>query len=163
LRLKGVQLFQADSPDNDEWVGIIGVAGDVRNNGLREGALPAAYTPYTILTSDGARFVIRSAGAQDAIVHAASQQIAAIDCNQPISLTSTLGERLKAVGRARQEFVASLFLPGAGLALLLAAGGLYSVWIARFPKGRPSSRSGAHWELRAQTFSRPFSARPAHR
>jgi predicted permease len=125
--LKPFSIFQADSPGNDQWVEIIGVAGDVRNNGLREGALPAAYAPYTIMTSDGARFVIRTAGAQAAIVHAASQQIAAINGSQPISFTSTLEERLKAAGWARQEFVASLFLLCAGLALLLAAGGLYSV------------------------------------
>ena len=125
--LKPYSIFQADSAGNDQWVEIIGVAGDVRNNGLREAALPAAYAPYTILTSDGAVFVIRSAGAQAGIVHAASQQIAAINGNQAVSRTSTLEERLKSAGWARQEFVASLFLLCAGLALLLAAGGLYSV------------------------------------
>ncbi len=88
--LKPFSIFQADSPGNDQWVEIVGVAGDVRNNGLRESALPAAYAPYTILTADSARLVIRAAGAQATVIRAAAQKIAGINGNQPITHVSTL-------------------------------------------------------------------------
>lgn len=125
--LKKFSMWQADSPHNDRWVEICGVVGNTPSRGLRDPALPGVYVPYTLLTDDVMKLLVRVSGAQSAIVHAARQQVAAVNGEQPLNPVSTLEERLRLAGWARQQFVASLFLLCAGLALLLAAVGLYSV------------------------------------
>ena len=124
--LKKFSVFQVDSPGNDRWVEVIGVAGDSRNSGLHEAVAPGIYVPYTVVPWDTVTFMIRSNAAQQAVVAAARRKIAEVNGDQPASLVSTLQDRLRESGWARQQFAASLFSLCAGLALLLATIGLYS-------------------------------------
>lgn len=125
--LKQFSSFQADSPGNDQWVEIIGVTGDTRNRGLGENAAPEIDVPYTLITPDGLTMLIRSRAPQAAAALAARQKIAEVNGEQGVYSVTSLEERLKTAGWARQQFVASLFLLIAGLALVLAAVGVYSV------------------------------------
>jgi ABC-type antimicrobial peptide transport system permease subunit len=71
--------------------------------------------------------VIRTESAPLTMVRAVREQIHSIDPGQPVAKTQTGGDWLRAEGWAREQFVASLFLVFAMLALALAALGLYSV------------------------------------
>jgi ABC-type antimicrobial peptide transport system permease subunit len=61
------------------------------------------------------------------MVRAVREQIHSVDAGQPVSKTQTGEDLLRVEGWAREQFVASLFLVLAALALALAASGLYSV------------------------------------
>src|SRR2546422_128220 len=61
------------------------------------------------------------------MVRAVRQQIHLVDPGQPVAKTQTAEDLLRTEGWAREQFVASLFLVFAMLALALAATGLYSV------------------------------------
>jgi ABC-type antimicrobial peptide transport system permease subunit len=112
---------------SNDWLEIIGVAGDTPNRGLREPVAPAAYVPYTLVMGDAMQLVVRTESAPMRMVRAVREQIHSVDPGQPVAKTQTGEALLRAEGWAREQFVASLFLVFAMLALALAATGLYSV------------------------------------
>jgi predicted permease len=130
VRLPGFTAFTAwilASKGSNDWLEIVGVAGDTPNRGLREPVAPAMYVPYTLLMGDSMDLVIRTESAPLTMVRAVREQIHSIDPGQPVAKTRTGEDWLRAEGWAREQFVASLFLVFAMLALALAALGLYSV------------------------------------
>ncbi|HEY6273957.1 MAG TPA: ABC transporter permease [Terriglobales bacterium] len=114
------------------WYTVIGVAADVRHLGLDTDIEPTAYYPYpqfpkslTPLATKFTTVVIRSAqmsGLADAVRHAA----AGVDNTVPIYDVQTVDQMLLDAGSLRR-FDMSLFAAFAGLALILAAIGVYGV------------------------------------
>jgi predicted permease len=125
--LRPPDSFVGDSPGNDQWIQVIGVVGDVRNDGLRKPVLPQVYVPYTLWTADAVLLLVHNTGNQGAIVDAVKRQVATVNRDQPVMSSSTLEERLWQNGWAREQFIAVLFSLCAALALALAAIGMYSV------------------------------------
>lgn len=119
--------YSLASPNYDRVVEVIGVIADSRNAGLRDPVMPAAFVPYTLLTWDYVRFIARAAIEPAALARAAQQRIAEVNGDQPLGSVTSMTERLRIAGWARQELAAMLFLACAGLGLLLAAVGLYCV------------------------------------
>jgi predicted permease len=120
-------VFGVDSPGNDQWIEIVGVVGDVRNDGLRKPVLPGVYVPYTLWVADAALLLTRATGPQATIVDAVKRQIATVNGDQPVMAAASLEERLWENGWARQQSVAAMFSMCAALALALGAIGTYSV------------------------------------
>jgi len=130
IRLPEFKVFNAwivAAKGSNDWLEIIGVAGDTPNRGLREPVAAAAYVPYTLLMGDSMDLVIRTEAAPLSLVRAVREQIHSVDAGQPVSKTQTGEDLLRVEGWAREQFVASLFLVFAALSLTLAASGLYSV------------------------------------
>lgn len=119
--------WQLDSPGNDQWVEVVGVAGDVRNDGLSRPVLPHVYVPFTLLPGDGLMLVTRSSRPLPLILDEVRRQVATINTEQPVLASFTLDDRLRQEGWARQQFAASIFFACAAFALALAAVGIYSV------------------------------------
>ncbi|MES1260502.1 MAG: ABC transporter permease [Acidobacteriota bacterium] len=113
-------------PDADEPIEITGVVATVRNQGLTDPPQPAIYIPWTVLTPPNATFMLRTAGDPRKMVHAIREQVRAEDPDQPLTQVMTLEERMRAE-TAYPRFSTTLFSIFAGVALLLAASGLYSV------------------------------------
>src|SRR6185295_1457475 len=109
---------------------IVGIVGNVANRGLRETPAPAAYVPYTLWIADNQGLIVRTRSTPLGLVRAVREQIHAAVPGQPIGPASsgvrTGEDLLRSIGWAREEFVSSLFSAFAGLALALAAIGLYS-------------------------------------
>jgi predicted permease len=115
------------SPANDPWIEIVGVIGDVRNDGLRRPVLPEVYVPYTLRALGAVLLLVRTSGAPGGITDELKRKVAEVNAEQPLMASSSLEERLWENGWARQQFAASLFSACAALALALAAVGMYSV------------------------------------
>jgi predicted permease len=115
------------SPANDQWIEIVGVIGDVRNDGLRRPVLPEVYVPYSLRALGAVLLLVRTAGATEGITDELKRKVAEVNPEQPLMASSSLEERLWENGWARQQFAASLFSACAALALALAAVGMYSV------------------------------------
>jgi predicted permease len=124
--LRATTTWARASPRNDGWVQIVGVAADTPNNGLQSPAVPAMYIPYTLVTSDSFRLIVRSSENLGAVVRTVAEQIHTIDPDQPVTQAQTADAALNAELWARGGFPAALFGIFALLALLLAAAGLYS-------------------------------------
>jgi predicted permease len=121
----------SDSPAKDPWIEIVGVIGDVRNDGLSKPVLPEVYVPYTLRALGAVLLLVRTSGApsgiRSGVTDELKRKVAEVNAEQPVIASSSLEERLWENGWARQQFTASLFSACAALALALAAVGMYSV------------------------------------
>ena len=112
------------------WLRIVGIAGDVRHNGLA--VLPAAemYRPFAQRPAPEFTVVVRTAGDPAAMVPAARARLQQIDPNLPMYDVRTMEDRI-ADSFADVRATALLLLVTAGLATILAAVAIYgSIWYA---------------------------------
>ncbi|HUP52998.1 MAG TPA: ABC transporter permease [Longimicrobiales bacterium] len=108
------------------WRTIVGVVEDTRHFGIRDGTRPAAYLPYGQVTNPFMTVVVRTAGDPEALIGATRAAVSEIDSRLAASAVAPLGD-LVDQATARDRFVARLLALFSGVALLLAAGGLYGV------------------------------------
>jgi putative ABC transport system permease protein len=112
----------------NDWRTIVGIAGDVKNNGLAAPADPEFYLPWKNETSGyfrSAHVIVQSAINPQAIAQWIRTQTAAIDPTVPMTI-----EGLKTrVGKLaeRPRFTAVLLALFAGMGVLLAGIGIYGV------------------------------------
>jgi predicted permease len=104
---------------------VVGIVGDVKQRTLTEGPTPTAYY-YTREPSGRATFVVRTSVPSATLAQPVVAAIRAIDPEQPVvdirTIVQVLDEQL-----TPQRFTALLLGVFAGVALLLAAFGIYSV------------------------------------
>jgi putative ABC transport system permease protein len=105
---------------------IVGVARDVKNHGLNSTPGPQVYVPLAQSPLDAITFVVRTTVDPTSLAGAARGQIKSLDKDLPLFGVETLEEY---VGRflAPPRFVALLLGIFGGIALLLAAVGIYGV------------------------------------
>jgi putative ABC transport system permease protein len=114
------------------WLEIVGVAGDVKFDGLDAEVEPEVYVPYLqpVLTSlargMGLTLVVRTSADAASLAPMLRTAAAAIDRNQPIGAVRPM-ERLIADSVAPRRLNLWLVSAFAGLALALTAAGLYGV------------------------------------
>jgi putative ABC transport system permease protein len=113
-----------NAPGRDGWFEVIGVVRDAPNMGLREPIAPAMYYPYTTALSDIAVLLVRTTGNPAAAERDLRLAVARADGNLPIIRFITPETFM---GWRQGEFVSAVLLGFGGLALLLAAFGLFSV------------------------------------
>jgi predicted permease len=119
--------------DESPWVTIVGVVGDVKQQGLEASTgtelyMPMRQTPEMIGGASRTMILVARAGQADpgALIPALRGTVASLDPGLPITNVRTLDEVLgEAVARPR--FVATLLFLFAAVALLLAAVGIYGV------------------------------------
>jgi putative ABC transport system permease protein len=105
---------------------IVGVAGDVKHEGLDKEARPTVYFPNAQEPNGGATLVIRAAADPLALARMVEEQIHSYDKEQAIAEVEPL-DAVIAKSVARPRFQSVLLGIFAGLALLLAAIGIFGV------------------------------------
>ena len=110
----------------DEGWEIVGVVGNVRQRGLWEGVRPCVYRPLAFIRSSNGHLVVRTASAPRAFGEGVRKAILEADPNQPVANIRTM-EDVISVSLAQRRFTLLLLGGFAGVALLLAAIGLYGV------------------------------------
>jgi putative ABC transport system permease protein len=112
--------------DPDVPTTIVGVVGDTKAVDLVAPPRPTAYWPHPQLAYSGMTLTVRTDTDPLAFVGAVQREIASIDKDQPVSDVRTMTQWVaRSLGEAR--FSSTLLALFAGLALLLAAIGIYSV------------------------------------
>jgi putative ABC transport system permease protein len=114
-----------DGNADDRWFTIIGVVADGRPRGARETTLVETFIPYWQFAEPGMVVILKSAnpGQLAAPLRAA---VSSLDRNLPVSGITTLSAMV-GDSIAQPRFIATLAVTFAGLALILAAIGLYGV------------------------------------
>lgn len=109
------------------WVTVVGVVADMRQGGLDVPIRPEGYFPVTQFDSFAPdALAIRTSGDSLSIADAVRQQIWMVDKEQPVVGMATLGQLVDgSVLPARMQ--AALFGGFGGIALVLAALGIYAV------------------------------------
>ena len=105
---------------------VIGVVGDVRNEGLASAAEPAVYFSFGLAPRRSTQLFIRTSGSPEAIATAVRQAIHAVDAQQPIADVRTLDSALSETVAQPRFFTLLLTIFGS-VAVFLAALGLYGV------------------------------------
>ncbi|MGA9998173.1 MAG: ABC transporter permease [Pyrinomonadaceae bacterium] len=132
----GKQMRQGAVNSQTPWLTIVGVVADVRHGGLDTEPRPEMYFPYSQIAmqqsnsiSKNSRritLVIRTASDPSNVAAAARREILGIDKEQPVTGVRTLADYVSG-WVAPQRFNLLLLSIFAGLALLLAAIGVYGV------------------------------------
>jgi putative ABC transport system permease protein len=114
---------------SDGWLEIVGVVKDAVNDGLDKPIAPAVYVPYTLIVWNGTQIVVRTQGNPLAMLPSIRKQIASLNASQGMWWqVHDLEEIIRREPEyARTQLFSILLGAFAGLALLLAAMGLYSV------------------------------------
>ncbi|MBS0664781.1 MAG: ABC transporter permease [Verrucomicrobia bacterium] len=112
--------------DADIKVEVVGVIGDVKSAGLNSPVPDEVYYPMSQLGRPGMVVSVRTEVDPNAMQAVIRSAVAAVDKDQPISFFQTMQAAVdQSLGA--QRIVATLTAIFAGIALLLAAVGLYSV------------------------------------
>ncbi|MEK6287007.1 MAG: ABC transporter permease [Acidobacteriota bacterium] len=108
------------------WFEIVGVAGDVRQLKLESEAPPLAYVPHPQSVWSFMSLLVRPKGEPQMVAGALKQAVAAVDKDLGVAGLTTLDATL-ADSIAERRVLMTLLGVFAGLALLLAAIGIYGV------------------------------------
>ena len=113
----------------DDWLQVIGVVGDTKNDGLQRPVKPMIFLPYTFVLPPDQVFFVRAPGDPATTIRSIRQRLREISSEFIVadSPNYTLAWRLDTQGWGQERFMATLFGVFAFLALALAATGLYSV------------------------------------
>jgi len=116
-------------PESNDWMEIVGVVGDALDDGLGKPVKPGIYVPYTIFMPVWTQILVRTEVPPLSILNSVRRQIHSVDADQQASgHVRNLEEWITGQQEwEQQHLVAMLFGAFAGLALILAAVGLYSV------------------------------------
>jgi putative ABC transport system permease protein len=119
--------LSVDNPPGP-WLTVVGVAADVRVDGLEEEARPLFYVPLRQATFGfypdwGMDLVVRTRSAPEGLAPAVRDEVRRRDPALPVFAVETMESRLSG-STARRRAAAQVFGAFAGVALLLAATGL---------------------------------------
>src|SRR5262249_4133177 len=115
---------------DSRWCTVVGIVGDVRDDGLRQEPAEAVYVPVLDQTIAATfnpstmQIAVRMTGSTEAVVPLARRIVSSIDPKLPLAEVQTL-EAIVARARARDAFVTSIVGATATLAVLLGMIGLY--------------------------------------
>jgi putative ABC transport system permease protein len=121
---KHIQL--GDRRDDQEWLTIVGVVGDVRQYGFDQPSSMEAYIAQAQDLRFGFNLVARTTGNPRYLEGSVRQVFLAVDNTQPIFQIQPL-EAYVAESQAARRFTLMLLGLFGGLALILAAVGIYGV------------------------------------
>jgi putative ABC transport system permease protein len=119
---KRVKVGGMDGP----WRTVVGVVGDVLHAGLDAAHTNQIYLPETQFTDSGVVLVVRTSAAPLDLARGVRDAVLGVDRNQSLTKFAAM-DQVVAASIAQRRFVLTLISAFAGLALLLAAIGVYGV------------------------------------
>lgn len=109
------------------WREIIGVVGDIKNESVDQITQPQVYEPFAQVPFTNLNFSVRTSLADPtALASSLRAEVYAFDAGQPVSALEAM-TKLIARSMDQQRFAATLFGVFSGLAVLLAAIGIYGI------------------------------------
>lgn len=120
----GKRLLVTNGPD--VWREIVGIVADVKQYGVEQEATYQTYEPYAQSPFSSLNVVLRTEGSPTMLAGMLRPAVYALDKDQPIGGIQPLEEILGAT-MATQRFAMVLLLVFSGVALVIAAVGIYGV------------------------------------
>lgn len=122
----GKRLSVSKKDGNPMWVEVVGIVRDTRHNGLEAEPQPEVYLPLTQSQFPPSAIAVRSDASLETLSAELRREVAAIDPNQAIWITTSM-EQLLNDSLAERQFTMMLVAIFGGLALLIAIAGVYGV------------------------------------
>jgi putative ABC transport system permease protein len=108
------------------WLTIVGVVGDVRQNGLAQDISDEIYLPFSARPTSDIRVLVRAMGDPLAVAPRIRAAVKELDDKQPVVSVQTL-EQLRGIRLSEPRVTTILLISFAVLALVITAGGLGGV------------------------------------
>ncbi len=125
----GKRISMEDEPKPGDWLTVVGIVDDVKQQGLAKRSDPAIYQPYLQVASQfflsHMTFVVRTAARPESVAGGMRAVLRSVDKNQPITIASM--DSLVATTTAESEFQTRLLTTFALVALVLTIVGVYGV------------------------------------
>ncbi len=122
----GKRLRAVEGTTPGPWLTVVGVAANVvQNDQSRQRIDPVLYLPYRQHAGTGSYVALRTTAASAGLATALRREVQALDPDLPLDEPMPIADRLETFWDTR--FYGALFLAFAGIALLLASIGLYTV------------------------------------
>lgn len=124
--------IRAGTTEEDQWSTVVGVVGDVHLYRLEDPATDLVYLPFLGIEETAkdlgasVSFVLRASVSAATLSPAVRDSLASLDRFIPLTPLEPLSESVRAA-RARAGFTVTVLLMAAGMALLIAAVGLYGM------------------------------------
>jgi predicted permease len=119
-----LEQMYSHNGDNGPWSQVIGVVGDVKQWGVAEDPQPESYSAFD---GDSRLFlVLHTSGSPAGITASVRRELARLDSSLPLYSIRSMDDVI-AQSAAGEQFISVLIGIFAGLALLLAAVGIYGV------------------------------------
>jgi hypothetical protein len=125
LKVELPDFLLAQAPD--DWLEVVGLVEDARNDGLDRPVQPAIFLPYSFVLPPDQFFMIRTAVDPEVALASIKRVLRDVNPEMVVNQDHTLSWWLYTQGWGQGRFIATLFSSFAMLALVLAAAGLYSV------------------------------------
>jgi putative ABC transport system permease protein len=122
----GRRIRLVNPGEGEGWRTVVGVVGDVRYSGLDDPGEATVYTPFAQTPFLWTYVMVRTAGPPMALARAVSEAVAAVDPGLEAAALKPMSE-VVAETVMQPRFNVVLLSAFAGLALLLAAVGIYGV------------------------------------
>jgi putative ABC transport system permease protein len=122
----GKRIKRGGAQSTNPWMTIVGVVRHVRIRSLELQSRVQLYWPHAQLPSPALTFAVRTSTDPASYAPALQKQVLAVDPEQPVYGVRTMQELL-AESLARRRLVLVLFFLFAGVAMLLAAVGIYGI------------------------------------
>lgn len=106
---------------------IVGIAENVRHNGLAEKVQPEVYVPMDQIPSDEADLILRTGADPASLSSAMREAVIAADHEQPLFDVETMNQRLSDLV-AQRKLIMCLIASFAAVAMILAAVGVFGVF-----------------------------------
>jgi len=119
----GKHVVVGRGPDPSE---VVGMAADVRNNGLAQDTQAQLYLPFQQLSWGNMNLLVRTAVQPNSLVSAVRAQISGVDPDQPVTNIQTVDQFMDS-SRAQPRFTMLLLGVFSAAALALAVIGIYGV------------------------------------
>ena len=126
-QLRLTALKTATNAGKNSWFEIVGVVADLKNNGLRQPVLPAAFIPYSVTEFNNFNVYLRTAGDPAALSNTLSKNVLALDRSVIPQQTLTMDSLLEIGDYAGPRFNLVLVSAFASIGLVLVCIGVYSV------------------------------------
>jgi predicted permease len=119
-----IALLLPERTDDPVWLTIVGVVPDLLAGGLEAGSQDAVYVPFAQAAPARFQLAVRTSTPAHVLAAPVRQAVAGVDRDAALSFMRPLDEAIEAANAASGWF-STLFLVAGGIALALAAVGLY--------------------------------------